>query len=451
MSRFPDWPANATAGPPRPVSREDVLSGSGPRGVALADPWEPVPSGPPTDSDYIVDSEVPEDPPRRFRTLQAAIDRALLDGTGTQADWRRVIRVMPGFYEGPVFLPAESPPLALLGAGRATVTLAARIDAQMPGREYKQRFGAGFATAHPAIRAHFARIAARERITTGHSAVLRIERDDTIVAGMTIRNDYACDRAEAAPQAAEPDVAGRYAQGQHQAVACHVAGADRVQLHALHLESYQDTLYLQAPARGIGRSHVSGCMITGDVDFIFGGATGFFERCEIRSRGQRGARSWAVAPSTNLWMPHGFVFDRCRFTHDDSEAGRNGTSFLGRQWFEDVRATPYPAPTPSSHVSRIADVNCSATPVGRISRRCLEAVGKCRVQNSSIGPHIPTDSPWDDWSAGAWSPRYRPVQANAGDFLSRLGVWLEENDLDYADLDPRDAWLQVVNCTTDSG
>ncbi|WP_170844409.1 pectinesterase family protein [Aliiruegeria lutimaris] len=416
--------------------------------MALAAPWDPVPPGPPADVDYIVDSEAPEDPPRRFRTLQAAIDRALRDGAGMRADGRRVIRVHPGFYEGPVFLPAEGPPMALFGAGREAVTLAARIDAQMPGREFEQRFGAGFATAHPAIRAQFARIAARERVTTGNSAVLRIERDDTIVAGMTIRNDYACDRAGAAPLGAEPDVAGRYAEGQHQAVACHVAGADRVQLSALRLESFQDTLYLQAPSQGIGRSVVSDCAIEGDVDFIFGGATAYFEQCEIRSRGLRGAKSWAVAPSTNLWMPHGFVFERCHFTHDGAEAGRDATSFLGRQWFEGVRATPYSAPNEAGYVSNFGDVNRFEAPQGRISRRCLEAVGKCTVQNSALGTHISTDTPWDDWSAGAWSPRYRPVQATAGDFLSHLGGWLQDNGLDYSDLEARDFWLRIVTCTT---
>ncbi len=449
MSHFPDWPPDADRLPRSDCARAVVLSGAGPGGRALAEPWNPAPvslvSG---RADYIVDSEAPLEPPRRFRALQAAIDQAIRDGASARADGRRLIRVAPGFYEGPVFLPAEGPPLTLLGAGPGEVTLAARIDAQMPGREYEDRFAAVFVGSVPAIRARFARVAARERITTGNSAGLRIERDDTVVTGMTIRNDCACDRSAAAPSGAEPDMYGRYAHGQHQAVACHVAGADRVRLHDLRFESFQDTLYLQAPAEGIGRSFLSACRIAGDVDFIFGGAIGFFDQCEILSRGSRGAESWALAPSTNLWMPYGFVIDRCRFTHDSGEAGRAGKNFRGRQWFEGVRATPYSLPKEAGYACRLGDVNRLDRPVGRISRRCLEAVGKCTVVNSSLGSHISAERPLDDWSAGAWSPRYRPVQSHGGEFLRRLGPWLRAMDLDYANLSQQDLWLRIENCAS---
>ncbi|SNT30718.1 pectinesterase family protein [Tropicimonas sediminicola] len=449
MSRFPDWPPDAAPIPRTALSRGVVLSGAGLKGLALAYPWVPeVRDGDTSPDDYIVDSEAPADPPRRFRTLQAAVDQAIRDGAGARDDGRRVIRIAPGFYRGPVFLPAEAPPLSLLGAGSEKVTLAARIDAQMPGREYEERFDADFAAAPPPVRAQFARIAARERITTGNTAVLRIERSDTCVAGLTIRNDYACDRREAAPPGAVPDVNGRYAHGQHQAVACHVAGADRVQLLDLHLESFQDTLYLQSPVAGIGRSYLSGCRISGDVDFIFGGATAFFDRCEVVTRGSRGARSWALAPSTNLWMPHGFVFDRCRFSHDGSEAGRDGTSFLGRQWFEGVRATPYCVPNGAQYRCVLGDADNLDAHVGQISRRCLEAVGKCIVLNSQIGAHISRAPPWDAWSAGDWSPRYRPVQASGREFLRYLDAWLAEMKRDYACVCAHPAWLRVENCTT---
>ncbi|MFD0981888.1 pectinesterase family protein [Tropicimonas aquimaris] len=449
MNRFPDWPPDAAPFTRTAVSSAAVLSGADLMGAALADPWVPeVPDWETSAVDYIVDSEAPADPPHRFRTLQAAVDQAIRDGAGARDGGRRVIRIASGFYRGPVFLPAEAPPLSLLGTGPDKVTLAARIDARMPGREYQERFGANFAAAPPPVRAQFARIVARERITTGNTAVLRIERGDTCVAGMTIRNDYACDRKEAAPSGAEADVHGRYAQGQHQAVACHVAGADRVHLHDLHLESFQDTLYLQAPVAGIGRSFLSGCRISGDVDFIFGGATAFFDRCEVVTRGARVARSWALAPSTNLWMPHGFVFDRCRFTHDGSEAGPNGTSFLGRQWFEGVRATPYCVPKGADYRSILGNSDHLEADGGQISRRCLEAVGKCIVRNSQLGSHISTTSPWDAWSAGNWSPRYRPVQTSGGAFLSYLDAWLAEMQQDFAGVCAQPAWLRVENCTT---
>lgn len=76
-----------------------------------------------------------------------------------------MIRPAPGFYEGPVFHSAKASPLTLLGAGPGEVTFTARIDAQMPGRKYEERPAARFASSVPEIRAGFARVAERERIS----------------------------------------------------------------------------------------------------------------------------------------------------------------------------------------------------------------------------------------------------------------------------------------------
>ncbi|MCJ7874416.1 pectinesterase family protein [Phaeobacter sp. J2-8] len=380
-------------------------------------------------------------------TLQAAIDRAIYDSaiedTVSGAKTRRVIHIAPGFYEGPAIVPASAPPLSLVGAGADKTLLAARIDAQMPGREFADRFGADFGTAHPDTQNHFATLAAREVLTTGNTSVLRIARDDTSVSGMTIRNLYACDRVAAAPKGAVPDAEGRFSQGQHQAVALHVAGADRVSLCDLTLESFQDTLYLQA-GLGPSRTLLRDCTISGDVDFIFGGATGYFQNCTLRTRGVRGAQSWAVAPSTALHRPYGFVFDGCRFTHDGAETGQKGRSFLARQWFEGVRASPYGRPTLPGYCTRLTDRNHLDGTRGQISRTTLEAVGKCILVNSDLGDHINRAAPWDDWGGPAWSPRYRPVQANAAEFLRYLGDWLADNGAGYDDLEPDPPWLAVL-------
>ncbi|MBF9035842.1 hypothetical protein HKCCE2091_16460 [Rhodobacterales bacterium HKCCE2091] len=402
-------PAPGTAAPPH-------------RAAVLGDGWDGADGAP----DLRVGDDVP--------TLQAAVDAA-----GDMPKSRVVIQVPPGHHAGPVLVPPDGPKLTIRGPGAGRAALAARVEAQMPGLEYAARYGAAFDRAAPATRDLFARIAARERLTTGNAAVLRIERDGTVVSGLTIRNDYACDRPEAAPAGAVPDADGRYAEGQHQAVAVHVAGADRVRLTGLRLSSFQDTLYLQAP----GRTLVETCEIEGDVDFIFGGGTAWFEDCEIRSRGLRGAPSWALAPSTNIRAPHGFVLCACRFIHDGAEAGRDGGFFLGRQWFEGVRATPYGTPDVPGYVARAADRNVYRPPEGRISRATLEAVGKVMLVGCRIGGHVDPARPWDDWASGRWSPRFRPVQAGAGDFLRYLGNWLDREGLDYADLDPDEEWLVI--------
>lgn len=71
------------------------------------------------------------------------------------------------------------------------------------------------------------------------------------------------------------------------------------------------------------------CYIEGDVDFIFGGATAFFERCEIHSlsRNQE-VNGYITAASTPEEQAFGYVFDHCRFTSDCAPE----TVYLGRPW-----------------------------------------------------------------------------------------------------------------------
>ncbi|WP_417268845.1 pectinesterase family protein [Celeribacter sp.] len=414
--------------------KAEVLAWTGKAGSARYDPWEPM--HPPRTLDYIVAANGP------FATIQSAVDQAIRAGARPDGA-PYVISISEGYYTGPVYIPSSAPPMALIGAGRDVTTLAAGIDAQMSGDQYRARFGAQFDQAVPGTRAIFERIAARETLTTCNTGVLRIEADNVSVSGLTIENLYACDRASVAPKGAEPDAQGRFAQGQHQAVALHIAGADRVHLHALHLRSFQDTLYVQSPLPfSSARTCVEDCIIEGDVDFIFGQATAYFDRCTLMTRGERGAMSWVVAPSTNINTRYGFVFHDCDFTHDGAETGRNGTSFLGRQWFEGVRATPY-GPLPHNYACHIGAVSQAQDSSGTISRATLEAVGKAVVIGSRIGAHIDAQNPWDDWGT-AGGPRYRPAQASGSDFLHNLAAWLDREGLEYAHIDPSDIWLGIA-------
>lgn len=421
---------------------ETVMSWAGSVADPVRAPWKPRNACLPTAPDTLVG-------PGQLgqTTLQAGIDHCIRQADATGDTRRYTIPLEPGFYPGPCIVPATAPPLTIIGPSRDSAILAARIDAQMPGSEYATRFGAQFENSPASVQAAFARIAAREVITTGNSAVLRIERDDTIVSGLSVENLYACDRSSAAPEGDTPDAQGRFAHGQHQAVAVHVAGADRVQLEKLRMSSFQDTLYLQTPSpTEMSRVFLFDCLIEGDVDFIFGGATAFFDNCEIRARGERGAPIWVTAPSTNIHTPQGFVFDACRFTHDGHEGGRKGGSYLGRQWFEGVRATPYGNPHIADYTCVAADVSQFNGTAGSISRQTLEAVGKCVVQNSDISGHIDANTPWDGWNTPEWNPRFRPAQHSAQDFLNHLESWLKINALDYSDLDPAEPWLDVLNC-----
>ena len=383
-------------------------------------------------ADLVVD---PAGGPHSVPTLQEAVDRSM-----AMDHLRRVtIELAPGEHAGPVAIPHDGPALTIRGrAGAPRPVLTANIDAQMPGTAYAARFGTGFASAHPDSGAIYARIAAERIIGTHHSAVLRVERDNTWLSGFAIQNAYNCDRTAAAPEGATPDATGRYGEGQHQAVALHLAGADRLVAHDLHLTSWQDTLYLQ----GSGRARLTDCRIAGDVDFIFGGATALFRNCEIITRTARAARTWALAPCTAIDATHGFVLQDCQFTADGPHAGQH---FLGRQWFEGVRATPYGTPTLPGYAVNLCRNSALDGLQSTISKATLEAVGKARLEGCTIGDHIDPEHPWDRWNGTAgWDPRYRPVQQNAGDFLTFLGPWLSEQRLDYSYLDLDERWLVIT-------
>src|SRR5262249_38746464 len=73
-----------------------------------------------------------------------------------------------------------------------------------------------------------------------------------------------------------------------------------------------------------GRHYFEDCYITGHVDFIFGGATIFFEKCHIHCRGN----GYVTAASTPDNQPFGFVFSHCRITGETPDV----KTYLGRPW-----------------------------------------------------------------------------------------------------------------------
>jgi pectinesterase len=149
------------------------------------------------------------------------------------------------------------------------------------------------------------------------SATLTVEAPGFEARSLTIENgfDYVA------------NLKSRTVEGS-QAVALALGNAaDRTVVEGVDLIGHQDTFYLRA-----GRALVRDCFITGNVDFIFGGAAARFERCEIRSRLRPGEelQGYVAAPSTPRTQPHGLVFERCRLTR---EAGvPDASAWLGRPW-----------------------------------------------------------------------------------------------------------------------
>lgn len=83
-----------------------------------------------------------------------------------------------------------------------------------------------------------------------------------------------------------------------------------------------------APRRD-GRHYFKKCFISGEVDFIFGGATVLFEDCEMFSiNAGKEINGYVTAASTPEGKEFGYVFKHCRLTSDCPD----GTVYLGRPW-----------------------------------------------------------------------------------------------------------------------
>lgn len=103
-----------------------------------------------------------------------------------------------------------------------------------------------------------------------------------------------------------------------------------------------------------GSHYYKNCFICGDVDFIFGGATAYFEECEIFSNNiNKENNGYVTAASTPEEAAYGYVFNHCRFTSDCPSK----SVYLGRPW---------------------------------------RNFAKVVIINSEIGEHIREEG-WDDW------------------------------------------------------
>jgi pectin methylesterase-like acyl-CoA thioesterase len=151
------------------------------------------------------------------------------------------------------------------------------------------------------------------------SATLTVSGDDFRAANLTIRNDFGWQSKEGS-----------------QAVALAVTG-DRAAFYRVRLLGAQDTLYAgsrkcAAEPCPVSRQYFRECYIEGHVDFIFGDANAFFDRCQIHAL----AHPQVMITAHSRTAPEqekAYVFDRCRITAD---AGA-GPIYLGRPWRDHAR------------------------------------------------------------------------------------------------------------------
>jgi pectinesterase len=401
----------------RDFSMARVLDAAGPAGALVSDGWNPLAD--PLHGErrprfhYQVDP-ARADAVRIFATVQAAVNQAVVDiESGTLAARRVYIRVAPGSYDEVVYVPAAAVPITLWGDGRdpAATRIHHAIDQGLPGADYAARLGSVYAGTTASIAAFYNSCAPRATIGTGCSAVMWVRNHGFQLRNLTVENSYDESRGGTGLP--------HQSSGNHQAVALEVDGADRVHIERVHLLGNQDTAYFKSatPASTV-RVFVNKSLITGDVDFIFGRATVFFRDSEIRWVGapRAAVAAYITAPSTNLGIPYGFVFDRCRFTSDGQGLAATGAVTLGRQWFESVRCSPYG----NNRDACIVDPTNTTDSTTSLKQTTLEAVGKVAILRSQMEGHLRAANPWADWNSGPANAAYRLVQYSSDDFWTRL-------------------------------
>jgi pectinesterase len=216
-----------------------------------------------------VDATVSADGGATFRTVQEAIN-AVPQNTSADKPW--TILVKPGRYNEVVYIQQEKRFVRLVGEDPAETVITHHLHAKLTGPDGKE-------------------------IGTFRTATVQVDANDFIFENLTFENS-----------------AGPVAQ----ALAIRIDG-DRVAFRNCNFLGFQDTVLTNR-----GRHYFENCSITGAVDFIFGGATAFFEKCNIRLTRD----GYITAASTPAEQAHGLVFSNCAIV-----AEKPGIKmYLGRPW-----------------------------------------------------------------------------------------------------------------------
>lgn len=200
-----------------------------------------------------------------------SVQEAIMSVPAASADAPVIIRIKPGTYREQIYLQREKRFFRLIGEDAARTIVTYNLHANIAGIDGK-------------------------RIGTFRTPSTQIDADDFIAENITFENS-----------------AGPVGQ----ALAVRVDG-DRVIFRNCRFLGWQDTILLNR-----GRQYFENCYIEGHVDFIFGAATAWFERCQIYCLRD----GYITAASTPPDVPFGFVFSRCKIT------GTSETrTYLGRPW-----------------------------------------------------------------------------------------------------------------------
>lgn len=203
-----------------------------------------------------------------FRTVQDAID-AVPQNTSASNRW--IIFIKAGTYRERVYVQREKRFVTLVGEDPARTVISYNLNAAMPGPDGKP-------------------------IGTFRTPTMTIDADGFSAENLTFEN-----------------AAGPVGQ----ALALRVDG-DRVVFRNCRFLGWQDTIFLNR-----GRQYFEDSFIAGHVDFIFGSATAYFERCHIHCW----RNGYITAASTPPEQRYGFVFANGRITGEP-----DARTYLGRPW-----------------------------------------------------------------------------------------------------------------------
>lgn len=248
--------------------------------------------------------------PLLFSTVQAAVDAAASSyqkARNAGMTWSgETIWIQKGEYHERVVI--QTPGLRLLGEDPAETCISYGLYGYKPSPDIG-------------------------KLGTFRSYTMLIDADQVQLRNLTIENSAG----------AGPDIG--------QAIALYADG-DALLFDHINLRGWQDTLFTgplppkelekdgfigpkqYAPRRN-GRQYYHHCSIEGDIDFIFGSATAYFEDCTIFQKDRAklhvpvpSERGFATAASTPEGQTYGYVFSHCRFLSDCPPA----SCFLGRPW-----------------------------------------------------------------------------------------------------------------------
>lgn len=168
---------------------------------------------------------------------------------------------------------------------------------------------------------------------TFRSYTFLIIADDITISNLTIEN------------------AAGFGREVGQAVALYAEG-DRIRVTQCKILGHQDTLFtgplpltekkpggFVGPTETAPRRHVrqlyEKCFINGEVDFIFGSATAYFDECTLYAldRNEK-INAYYTAPSTYEGQKYGYVFNNCKLTGNCPEH----TAILSRPWRDYAKA-----------------------------------------------------------------------------------------------------------------